>query len=194
MRITAFFGALAAGVLFLGSAQAALVTIDFTAPNVDLTSETYSEDGFVVDGAGTFSGSVTDNVLLGNFFYADDVFIITREDGGAFRFLSFDYGAQFGGYVSDRFSLVGFFDGAQVADFGEYEGVSATLATQILLSAILIDELRIVGLKLQEVSAVWDNFVFDTASEVPLPAAAPLFFAGLAGVGWMRRKRADAAA
>ncbi|MEM9839056.1 MAG: VPLPA-CTERM sorting domain-containing protein [Pseudomonadota bacterium] len=171
------------------AASASQVTIDFTAPDQDLTVSTYSEDGYVVDASGTSFGQIEGEELIEGFFDSSDTFSITREDGGLFSLFSFDHRTLSG--TSDEFAVLGLVDDIVVVNFGAFSTNSVTLVTEMIMSMVLIDELQITGTdNIGTATPRWDNFVFDgAAAPVPVPAALPLFLAGVAGFGAMKRRR-----
>ncbi len=190
---TMFKRALVGGIAFaltqFAVAQAASVTIDFTAPNQSITSTPYEEDGFIVNGDATSTGQVNNDELLDFFFSDGEVFSFTRADDGLFQFISVDYRSDFEGDLSDSFQLVGLFGGMQVVDFGSFATTSETFLTAAFMNAILIDELQVVAAGFNDASVIFDNFVFDVAdAAVPLPAAAPLFLFAIAGLSRMKRR------
>ena len=91
--------------------------------------------------------------------------------------------------------------GGQSVTFNLYDAMDNLLETvmatgdNVFLSFMASGVFRIDGLQPSD-SWAWglDDLTFDLAgaSEVPLPAALPLFLAGLAGIGAMRRKRKTA--
>jgi len=188
---------LASCVVFAGAAEAGSVTIDFNAPNVVFAGGTYAEDGFIVDGTETSNGQILNQALVEGLFTfsqtVEESFSFTKADGGLFSFLSFDYAAVDSGALADEFKLIGYAGGLFVADYGTYAATSSTFLTQAIVNGILIDKLVIFASNPNNSPPSWDNFVFDTVeTEVPLPAALPLFLASLVGLGAMRRRRTGA--
>lgn len=190
MRIRTAVFAFLANLAAAAGANAVTVTLDFTAPNQLIAPGTYAEDGFIVDGAGSPELSIISSSLVDEFFspLSPDFFTITRSDGGLFSFISFDFSSEAHGQVSDEFQILGFSGGMQVADYGIHFSFLTTLVTIQTMNMTLVDELRIVSTREMQRGIHWDNFVFET-SEIPLPAAFPLFIAGLAGLGVLGRRR-----
>ena len=174
-------------LVLLGTATAQAVTIDFTAPDRFVTSSPYLEDGFVVDGTGVSAGGILDNELVEGFFELGEFYSIRREDGGLFRFMSFNFRLPVN-VVVDGFELLGLSAGTQVADFGSFTPRSASPTTIAISDGTLIDELRIVATGPNISSPAWDNFVFDPVV-VPLPSTAALLATGLIALGAAARRR-----
>lgn len=196
------FAAAAAGLAaMIGAASAAPVTIDFDAfaGGTFGPGDSYSEDGYTFD---IVSGTSTAILFPGNggksFQYGansatqvGDTVSITRDDSADFFFLSLDYRSFFNNAQSDEISLIGLLNGVQVASFGNILSSTSAWTTFVnALAGTVIDELQLVGVDPNVQSLLLDNFVF---AEVPLPAALPLFLAGLAGLGFAgKRKRKTA--
>lgn len=204
MSIKALIGVSLAGAFSLAGAQAAPVTIDFTAPFQSLNISNnffsdYTEDGFVVASpqSTSFTGinnleRLTVEAFTKGFppqLREPDTITFVRDNGGVFTFQSFDY-ITFGDTPFDEFQVLGFVNDVQVQDYGIFStSLSAVTTVSIVANAVEIDELRLVATgNVEQIGPVWDNFVFDVA-EVPLPAALPLFLAGLAGLGFAKRRR-----
>ncbi|MBY0423510.1 MAG: VPLPA-CTERM sorting domain-containing protein [Parvularculaceae bacterium] len=198
-------------VLVCGGASAAPVTIGFDIaepPVLFAQGDTYAENGFAltatiaaegsfgIDENGNASGSAFAVGALAPGVTVGDTATITR-GGGTFRFLAVDFSSVRGGVPfiyrpSDVAQLVGYLGGVQVALFAT---LSSEQGYQTFLNPLadrVIDELRIVGAVQKETSLSLDNFVFDDAEVVPLPAAAPFFLAGLAAFAAAKRRRSKA--
>ncbi len=190
MKIRILLLAIIASAMAATSAQAALVTIDFTTLDQNLVANIYNEGGFEVDASGTNDGEIAVGRLTEFFFSQGEVFTISRDNGGLFQLISFDHGSFRSISLADEFQILGFLNGAQVVDFGTFAGIA--LSTVSNLSSISIDQLQIVATgDTNAAPPVWDNFVLNTieASEVPLPAAFWFMGAGIAAYGARRKKK-----
>lgn len=185
---------------------AAPVTFDFdlaAAPVLLAQGDTYSEDGFtltaLIASEGSFAlaegGNPNTAFSVGALgpVVTGDTATITR-GGGLFTFLSVEFGSfpplPGGGFgATDTAQLVGFLGGIEVALFATISSSQGFQTFLNALSGVAIDELRIVGTAQGVSSLNFDNFVFGDVNEVPLPAAAPLFAAGFAGLAALRRRR-----
>ena len=173
--------------VFLGVSAAQAATIDFTAPNQNITATPYVEDGFVVDMTSTNFSIIFNNQLQITVFGPGQFFSISREGGGLFGFRSFDFRSA-ANLPADGFRLLGLLSGAQVADFGSFDPTSAVSTTETIADGTLIDELRVVGTGGGFVDPIWDNFVLDPVA-VPLPPTAALLVTGLIVLGASARRR-----
>lgn len=184
--------AFAACVSLVASASAAIATIDFDNRNFPIFNS-YKEDGFAFTPASP--GALSFWTGAGRLFDAQlnlgEQGVFSRQGGGLFAFQSFMY-RSLNNNPADGFQLVGFRDGVQVADYGAFVSSSSVYVTQTTLNATLVDQLFLIGTGANRTTPFWDNFVFNTdgpQTEIPLPAAAPLFLAGLAAAAFARRKR-----
>lgn len=201
--------ALACAVAFASAeASAAPVTIGFElveAPVLLFQGDSYLESGFTFTAsiAADESFAINEEGNASNNGFAvgalppgitvDDTATVTR-GGATFRFLSVDYSSFPGGIgatflPSDEAKLIGFLGGIEVALFATLSSSQGYQTFLNSLANVVIDELRIVGSARNQTTLSFDNFVFDDANVVPLPAAAPLFLAGLAGFVATRRPR-----
>ena len=167
------------------SAHAMLIPIDFDGAFVDtLSVNTYSEAGFSVSAnsndTGAGAGTLIDSVMR-----PGDTFFFQKDDGGLFTFDSFTVANNnFEG--PDAFKLLGFFNGSEVVDFGEFVLPATTGQSFSGFSQTAINELRIIGTQIRDATPIWDQFVFNTHT-VPSPGTMALFGLGLVGLGWSRR-------
>ena len=203
-------------------AHATTVTIDFGThvDNQFNTGATYTEDGYTFNvEAGSefritdnYSGTSNGDVAIGNppsgLLIDSDASVqenswisIKADDNSRFTFDAVDYAAAFvpnsgqGPFPSDFVMFEGLVAGNVVATYSSLSSTVATFDTLDSLFLNSIDELRIIVPTLGNMPLVLDNFVFTTApSEVPLPAALPLFIAGIAGIGAVSRRRRKLAA
>ena len=195
---------IAAMLMLAGAAQAA--TIDFTG-TVDSDfdpGETYTEDGFtfeVLSGVEFAIYNFGPSLAFGALLVGDDTPIgigdtisITADSGRLFTFDSVDFSsANQGRDQSDGVDLVGLRNGATVATFSNLNKCcqNGFLTLSDAFTGAIIDELWIIGASQGDDLLVLDNFVF---TEVPLPAAAWVFLAGIAGLTAARRKQCAQAA
>lgn len=200
---------LCAAALAGTKAGAAPVSIEFEgvfAPLLLAQGEAYAEDGFTFTAATAAEGSfaISEEGNPGNAFSVGALSPVVIGDkvsvsrgGGLFTFISVDFTsfpAGLGGTFvpSDTADLVGFLGGVQVALFATISSSQGYQAFLNALNGTAIDELRIIGRAQGQTTLSFDNFVFGDADAniVPLPAAAPLFLAGVASFAALRRRRA----
>ncbi|MCK5750775.1 MAG: VPLPA-CTERM sorting domain-containing protein [Oricola sp.] len=184
---------LAAGAAF-GSANAAPCTVgscDVTDGPLSLSNpvaiqdddvqpgDYYAEGSFNVDsgvnGADIFADIAFDEILPGQSEVAAGFSDLTIE--------FFQEGSSLGSYLVTNSN-------------GTTEGGPALQSFMIALISSAAVEFQIEGLAFLNTGAALPDFNFNIrANPVPIPAALPLFFAGLGGLGFAaRRKRAQAAA
>ena len=178
----------------VGYSQAATVTIDFGSEvNFPFEpGETYSEDGFtlsVISGerfsiAGSVDGS---GLRIGNSGSSTGVASFALDDGGLFTFDAYSALRLNSGPLLDL-TFVGLVNGVitEMATFDVGIGI-------LPMFTAAIDELRI-EFSASDTAPPFgiDDFVFTSVSEVPLPAAAWVFLAGLGGLGVTRRRKKGA--
>lgn len=180
-----FSAAFAALVISACTAFAAPVSVTFT-NNGPLP---YAESGFLFQGKP--GDTVTDSVLNPIPFDVADTIEITRS-GEAFRFASFEIYRH--NSLHSAFDLLGFLDGIEVVDYGNFALGGGEIFQTIYSGAdTLIDELRMVGTDLRGSALAINTFSFDVdrgPMPVPVPAALPLLAGGLGILGfagWRRR-------
>ncbi|MEO1041176.1 MAG: hypothetical protein AAFX52_02700 [Pseudomonadota bacterium] len=181
---------IAAAAAAWSSASASQITIDFDNALQNVSISPYLEDGFLVNGSATDTGIVSSGELSDFIFEPGEFFTLSRVDLGDFSAVSFDYRSSIQGFQSDGFKVTGRRNGLEVVDYGSFSTSSGSRVTADLMNSILIDELVLTGSGLNSASIQWDNFVFDAAAPVPVPAAAPLMLAGLSALALGHRRKA----
>lgn len=184
-------------LLMFSSAQAAFITYTnstaWEAAAGSFTTENFTGDDGSFDGVsldvgdftltGDSTGTYADMTISSGVVMANACGVITC--GSAFGYiLTFDFpifgfGADFSnvfGFAGISLSTDSETIGGPTNDIGFWGFVSDTAFTTITVSSL--DEIH-----------SFDNAVYTTA-EVPVPATISLFFLGLAGIGWSRRKKA----
>ena len=175
-------------LLAFGSVNAATFTMDFNgAPDENLVDgDTYTEDGFTLTVSGTNSlVNVLDNALRNNQWVSTEVLTFTKDGGGAFQFISFDF-LSINGSATDPFTVVGLLSKNQQYSLGPFTTSSMSFSTVAIASMAMVDEIQLIG-NIGPGAIRFDNFVFEV---IPLPAALPLLSSALAGlglIGWRRR-------
>ena len=171
---------------------------------VEAGSEFAITDTYSTNNEGDLSvGNPPSGLLIGSGAGIQDTdwLSIKADDNSRFTFDAVDFAAAVelttgqdgqghGNPESDIVMFQGLVAGNVVATYSSLASTVATFDTLDPLFLSSIDELRIIGVSLGSMPLVLDNFVFTTApSEVPLPAALPLFIAGIAGIGAVSRRR-----
>lgn len=177
---------------FIGGASiasAATVSIEFEG---SVVGGDYVEDGFLFDDV-IGSVELSSNALTEFILFSGETLSITQTNGEDFALVSFDYGNPFSNGTIDAFDLLGFNDGVEVVDYGNFVTSGGAVATGFGDDTV-VDQIFIVGTDFNTASPYWDNFVFETdVAPIPLPAGAWLLITGLLGLGALRRRRAAAA-
>lgn len=189
--------------LAAGSAQAAIVTIDFESFGVSFpNSQTFNggqESGFAM---ATSGGQQT----LGNFGalspspLANTYLVMPEAAGGTmtvteqsattpFEFLGFDMALS--GGVAATLTVTGFFNAIQVATdtFTNSPGSAASYGPGNL-AGLAIDELRFGYSNAAGATIFLDHIRLETDATVPVPASALLMLTGLLGLAGLRRRQA----
>lgn len=193
------FTATIAAVFIAGAASAATTTIDFesfadtqnlngtdlggvTITNPSGNVEVYANNRFGVGSnsgskaIGSFRGSQSVNPMIFTFSQTVDMVSLFGGDGGgdddAWRLDVYD--AAVGGNLLGSVATTPY-------NGTPYQQLSLSFAGILRAEAIWTGPAAGVG---------FDDLTFNTAAAVPLPAGGALLLGGLAGLGWMRRKKA----
>jgi len=173
-------------LMVFGSAQAALITLDFTTGSYSdrdiqgLYYDTYTQDGFTLTTQIT-ANHLDPNIYVGNMAFHNgpenpttDNNLILTYSGGAFDLTSID----FSGFRFNGTSL----------DLQGSNGATESITT-IGLNSLSFLNVTSVNFSITGSSGVagWDSLVVNTAP-VPIPAALWLFVSGLAGFLGIRKR------